>query len=265
MLRAVVDLPLIGVTGSRGRASRVRGIPELLPDRTIDIHHSPYTSAIAAAGGTPVQISRDADPGDLLEHLDGVVLAGGDDVDPRLYGARPGTHTTLLDPARDAFELALIEGAVERSIPLLGICRGCQLINVARAGTLTEHLSLDEGEAHGQLAYPLDCRVHGLSIAPDQFLAHVLPPDVRVNSFHHQAIDRPGSDIVVLATAPDGIIEAIGLGTRVLGVQWHPEYLLEQPDPVFSWLVEEARCLPTPNSEENKSVNSEENKSVVGA
>ncbi|QEC46357.1 gamma-glutamyl-gamma-aminobutyrate hydrolase family protein [Baekduia soli] len=235
------DPVLIGITGARARASRVMGMPELLLGGIVDLHHVPYTTAVAAAGGTPVQLTRDARPADLVRRLDGVVVAGGDDVDPRLYGSRPGLHATHIDPDRDAFELELIELALRQNTPLLGICRGCQLLNVVRGGTLVDHLPLDAGEAHGQLAYPLHARVHGLDLVRGELLEHVLPADVGVNSFHHQSVAELGRGVVPIATAPDGVCEAIRIGSRALGVQWHPEYLREQPDPVFTWLVDAAR------------------------
>jgi putative glutamine amidotransferase len=237
--------PLIAITGARARASRVSGMPELLLGGIVDLHHAPYAHAVAAAGGTPIQIPREVQPAALLERLDGLVLSGGEDVDPRLYGHRPGAHTTQLDPERDAIELQLIEVALEIDLPLLAICRGCQLLNVARGGTLVAHLPLDEGEAHGQLAYPLHARVHGLEIVADELLDGLLDAGVRVNSFHHQAVAELGDGVVAAAFAPDGVLEAITVGRRALGAQWHPEYLREQPDPIFAWLVDEARRTRT--------------------
>jgi putative glutamine amidotransferase len=244
------DAPLIGVTGARARASRVAGMPELLLGGIVDLHHVPYVRAIAAAGGLPVQVVREADSVELVRRLDGLVLSGGDDVDPRLYGTVARGHSTHIDPERDAFELALIEAALRLDVPLLGICRGCQLLNVARGGTLVEHLPLEEGEAHGQLAYPLWARVHHLHLTAGELLDGLLEPNVRVNSFHHQAVDRLGDGIVALATAPDGVCEAIRYGEHALGVQWHPEYLREQPDPVFLWLVGQARRATTSTKEQ---------------
>jgi len=246
--------PLIGITGARARASRVSGMPELLLGGIIDLHHAPYAHAVAAAGGTPVQIPREVEPAALLERLDGLVLAGGEDVDPRIYGHRPGARTTQLDPERDALELEFIAVALAIDLPLLAICRGCQLLNVARGGTLVSHLALDEGEAHGQLAYPLHARVHGLEIVDGELLDDLLDADVRVNSFHHQAGAELGDGVVAAAFAPDGVLEAITVGRRALGVQWHPEYLREQPDPIFAWLVDEARCTRTQRSKEHLDV-----------
>jgi putative glutamine amidotransferase len=242
--------PLIGITGSRARASRVSGMPELLLSGIVDLHHAPYAHAVAAAGGTPVQIPREVEAAALLARLDGLVLSGGEDVDPRRYGHRPGVHTTQLDPDRDTLELELIDAALGLDLPLLAICRGCQLLNVARGGTLVADLPLDEGEAHGQLAYPLHTRVHGLEIVRGGLLDGLLDPDVRVNSFHHQAIAELGDGVAGAAYAPDGVLEAIAVGRRTLGVQWHPEYLREQPDPIFTWLVAQARRARTPMRKE---------------
>src|SRR3954469_997932 len=246
--------PLIGVTGGRHRTSRVTGMPELLLSGLVDIHHAPYANAIAAAGGLPVQLPREAEPAALVRRLDGLVIAGGDDVDPRRYGAVPGSATTRIDPDRDAYESALIAAALERELPLLGICRGHQLLNVVLGGTLIAHLPLDRGEAHGQLAYPLHARVHGLRFAAGDPLAARLGTEVLVNSFHHQAVEAPGDGVRIVATAPDGVCEALRAGPRALGVQWHPEYLREQPDPVFAWLVEEARRTRTPTVEAPRDV-----------
>jgi putative glutamine amidotransferase len=223
-------------------------MPELLLGGIVDLHHAPYAQAIAAAGGVPVQLPREAEPREVVRRLDALIIAGGDDIDPRLYGACPGSHTMPLDPERDAFELQLIDTALELDMPLLGICRGCQLLNVARGGTLIEHLSLDAGESHGQLVYPLHARVHGLDMPAGEVLTGLLPADIRVNSFHHQAVAEPGEGVVPIAYAADGVCEAIRVGTRALGVQWHPEYLKEQPDPVFLWLVAEARKQREPTA-----------------
>jgi putative glutamine amidotransferase len=220
-------------------------MPELLLGGIIDLHHAPYAHAVTAAGGTPVQIPREVEPEALLERLDGLVLSGGDDVDPRRYGRRPDAWTTQLDPDRDALEIRLVHVALAIDLPVLAICRGCQLLNVARGGTLVGHLPLDEGESHGQLAYPLHARVHALDIVAGELLDGLLDDGVRVNSFHHQAVAEPGEGVAITARAPDGVVEAITVGPRVLGVQWHPEYLREQPDPIFMWLIREAQRTGT--------------------
>lgn len=233
--------PLIGVTGARIRASRIAGMPEILHSDDVDLYHAPYSEAIVQAGGIPVQLPRDANPEELVGRLDGVVISGGEDVDPRLYGAKPGVHSTRLDPDRDKFEVVLVKNALELGKPVLGICRGCQLLNVARGGTLIEHLPLGVGESHGQLDYPMHARVHGLEMTDHEVLRNVLPHDVLVNSFHHQAVDELGDGVEPVAYAPDGICEAIRIGQDGLGIQWHPEYHREQPDPIFVWLIDSAR------------------------
>jgi putative glutamine amidotransferase len=212
-------------------------MPDILHGDLVDLHSSFYTRAITAAGGLPVQLPREADPGELVLRLDAVIIAGGEDVNPRLYGARPGVHSTHLDPDRDSFEIRLVQAALEYELPLLGICRGCQVLNVAKGGTLVEHLPVGVGESHSLIKYPLHARVHELELAGDDLLPSVLPAEVIVNSFHHQAVDKPGEDVEPVAFAPDGVCEAIRIGRRALGVQWHPEYHTEQPDPIFLWLI----------------------------
>lgn len=230
---------LIGVTGKRRGA-----LPEWPAGwyaLAADVHVAAYSTAVAAAGGVPVQLPRDADPGALVERVDGLVLTGGDDVDPRRYGQVPTDASTAVDPDRDAFELALLAAARTASLPVLGICRGAQLLNVACGGTLVADLPTGTGEAHGFLGYPPGARVHDVRTAEASMAAGVLGSRVPVNSFHHQAVAEPGHGLRPSAWAPDGVVEAIEDDTGLtLGVQWHPE-LLEQPDPVFGWLVEQAK------------------------
>jgi putative glutamine amidotransferase len=230
-------LPVIGITGRR---ESVRDdFPESLSHLRSDVFITAYAECVAAAGGMPVWVSRTADPTALAEALDGFVIAGGQDVDPRRYGSVPGPHSTVLDPLRDDFECDLVRAAVRRDRPVLGICRGSQLINVAFGGTLRD-LEVGTGESHGFLGYPAAHRSHALTLARAGVLADLLGPTARVNSYHHQCVDRLGAGLVAAAHAPDGVIEAIERpGADLLGVQWHPEMLAE-PDPVFTWLVE--RC-----------------------
>lgn len=230
---------LVGITGRRRGA--LAEWPAGWSALSADVHVTAYSEAVAVAGGVPVQLPRDADPGALVERLDGLVLAGGDDVDPRRYGQVPTAGSTPIDPHRDAFELALVAAADATSVPVLGICRGMQLLNVARGGTLVPDLPLGTGEAHGFFGYPPATRVHEVRTADGSLAADVLGARIAVNSFHHQAVASPGSGLRPSAWAADGVVEAIEDETgRLLGVQWHPE-LLEQPDPVLSWLVEQAK------------------------
>jgi putative glutamine amidotransferase len=230
--------PVIGITG---RQTSVRDdFPETLSHLRSDVFVTAYAESVAAAGGIPVWLSRTADAADLVERLDGLVIAGGQDVDPRLYGSVPGPRSTVLDPERDAFECALVRAAVRAERPVLGICRGAQLINVALGGTLRPDLELGGGESHGFLGYPANYRTHAVALADGSTLAGLLGRVVSVNSYHHQCVDQLGEGLVATARASDAVIEAIELpGHAVLGVQWHPE-MLDGPDPVFDWLV--GRC-----------------------
>lgn len=234
--------PLVGITGRRKTAT-IMGAPAGFADAPLDVYLSEYASSITRAGGVPVHLTQDAPAAALIGHLDALLIAGGDDVDPRRYGETPGAHTTTLDPARDAFETGLIEAAFDADVPVLGVCRGHQLLNVVRGGSLRQHLPAGDGESHGVLAYPRAHRTHDVDITGDGVLARVYPSLMRVNSFHHQAVGRLGDGVVVTAVAPDGVIEGIEItGHRAVGVQWHPE--VWEADPIFEWLIDAARTTP---------------------
>ena len=235
--------PLIGISGRRLRGAAI-GAPHGFADAPLEAYLSEYSTSVLRAGGLPVHLPMDAAPAELVERLDGVVIVGGDDVDPRRYGRTPGPFTPLIDPQRDAFEAGLIEAAIDGTVPLLGVCRGAQLLNVVRGGTLHPHLAHGEGESHGSYAYPRAHRVHEVRTAAGSVTHALYGETTRVNSFHHQAVDVPGRGIVVTGWAPDGIVEAIELeGRPVVGVQWHPEVF--GGDPVFDWLVDQASARAT--------------------
>jgi putative glutamine amidotransferase len=244
---------VIGITGRRTRA--VTDFPENLSHLSSDLFVVGYGEAVAAAGGTPVLLTREADVETLVARLDGLLIAGGQDVDPRLYGAAPGPRTTLLDPVRDRFEISLVRAAVTRAVPVLGICRGAQLVNVAFGGTLVPDLDAGTGESHAFLGYPPEHRSHAVTTVPGSLVAALYGPRVLVNSYHHQAVATPGSRLRVTARAADDVVEAIELpGADVLGVQWHPE-MFREPDPVFDWLVRRAAAaagLPAHLTTENE-------------
>lgn len=165
---------------------------------------------------------------------------GGRTVDPRRYGQAPGPWQTPIDPVRDAYEIALVEAALGLGRPVLAICRGLQLLNVALGGTLRQHLAPDVGEAHFFVGYPRSHRHHQVDIVEGSRLSAVLGRSVLVNSYHHQSIDRPGQGLDVVAEARDGVVEAVESGNRpVLGVQWHPE-MFDEVDGLFVWLVDQA-------------------------
>ncbi|MEW2546515.1 gamma-glutamyl-gamma-aminobutyrate hydrolase family protein [Streptomyces sp. NPDC047002] len=180
-----------------------------------------YSGLVQRAGGLAVMLPP-GDPGtaaSVVARLDGVVIAGGSDVEPVRYGAGPHPRTGPPARERDAWELALIGAALDADTPLLGICRGLQLLNVARGGTLVQHIEGHVGEVAGQFG------AHPVTPLPGTRYAGLVPEECTVPSQHHQSVDRLGDGLTVSAVAPDGTVEAVELAGRrwVLGVQWHPE------------------------------------------
>jgi putative glutamine amidotransferase len=233
--------PLVGITGPRLHAAEIATTPAILRHAWVDAHYAFYPQAVVRAGGLPVHLAREADPAAIVARLDALVVAGGQDVDPRAYGSQPTTANSRLDPQRDAFEIGLIAAALERDVPLLGICRGAQLINVALGGTLVEDLRAVQGIDHTLVLYPPDARVHAVACQPGSRLHDLHGDTLEVNSFHHQGIGQLGAGIAVSGVAPDSTIEAIEVEASrwAIGVQWHPE-MLPGTDPLFERLVEEA-------------------------
>jgi putative glutamine amidotransferase len=190
---------------------------------------SDYLAAIEKAGAVPRTLSpEDVLPG-ALEGCDGVLLTGGVDVDPAEYG-EPMRHASVeTDPVRDRYELALAREAMARDLPLLAICRGAQVLNVAAGGTLFQDLPSQRPSAiEHTIEQPKDAVAHPVRVLPETRLAALLgsaAPDVSVNSRHHQAVRDVARGFVVAATAPDGVIEAIEKPDAAfcVGVQWHPE------------------------------------------
>jgi putative glutamine amidotransferase len=235
----VTTRPLIGVTGRRVPPNSLPGLPAGLAHMPVDIHFTDYTASLAAAGAIPVTLTRDAPVEPLLDRLDGLVLSGGADVSPELYGATPDDMLGGTEPDRDAWEIALYRGAVARAMPVLAICRGMQLMNVFFGGTLRQHVGLDEGAGHPNWHTDGRARTHGLVTAPDSILRQLLGESLDVNSLHHQTVQDLAPGLRVAATAPDGVVEGVEHETLpMVGVQWHPEMLGN--DPVFSWIVREA-------------------------
>jgi putative glutamine amidotransferase len=212
--------PRIGVTTYRERAAW--GVW----DEAADLLPSSYSAAIRNSGGV-VLLLPPGDPAtaaDLLDGLDGLVIAGGADVDPGRYRAGRAVETGPPRADRDDWELALIAAAMEVSLPLLGICRGMQVLNVALGGTLVQHLP----HVVGHDGHCPSVGVHGrhdVAVRPDSRLGAVLDAHVEVATYHHQGVDRLGTDLVATGWSEDGTVEAIehcGAGW-VVGVQWHPE------------------------------------------
>jgi putative glutamine amidotransferase len=217
-------------------------------DQSAVLLPSNYVQAVQAAGGIAVLLPPDPraveHPHELLGLLDGLLLAGGADIDPAIYGQLPHPETQETVPERDAFEIALTRGAIERDLPVLGICRGMQLINVALGGTLTQHLPehvLDQ--QHRKVIGTFDGSDHDVEVLPDTLAMRVIGAEAHgTKSHHHQGVDAIGQGLSVSARSPlDGLIEALELPDRsfVLGVQWHPEADVQSP--VIGGLVRAAR------------------------
>lgn len=197
-----------------------------------------YVAAVTAAGGLPLLIPVFQDPAmalETLEHVDGLILSGGNDLDPGTFGQFPKKELGGVIPGRDHMELALARHVMEHSsMPLLGICRGIQVLNVAMGGTVHQHLPAAGYENHSLSMFRRGEISHTVRIQPESRLGALLGTELGVNSFHHQAVDRVAEGFVPVASAPDGVIEAIepAKGERfVLGVQWHPEMMaLQRPE-----------------------------------
>jgi putative glutamine amidotransferase len=187
-----------------------------------------YVEGVRLAGGRPLVIPADPhlidDPGDVVDLLDGLLLVGGDDVAPELYGAERHPTTGLRHELRDAVELSMLRHALARDMPVLGICRGIQLMNVAHGGTLHQHI--DEHvtmrpHREDDATYGL----HDVTMLPGSKLHEIMGERRRVHSHHHQGIERLGDGLVVTARADDGLIEGIEDPDRrfCVGVLWHPD------------------------------------------
>ncbi len=237
-----VSRPLIGITGRRWPAARLAAfLPPSFLTAEFDLHFSDYPAAIARAGGIPVELTRDAPIPDCLARLDGVVISGGADVDPSRYGEPPDPNLGTVEPDRDEWELAVIAEAMRTDIPLLGICRGAQLIQVHLGGRLVQHVGLDEGDGHPNFDNSRHETCHNVLFTPGTLAYRLYGAGKAVNSLHHQVLDGPAPGLVVGARADDGNIEAVELPDRpVFAVQWHPESLLDHVDPSLTWLVETA-------------------------
>lgn len=216
-----MSAPRIGITGVTRSVSGT--------DRTGV--NAAYVRAVLRAGGVPLVLSPIIGIEHntvLLEALDGLVLSGGDDVDPAHYGHAPHPDLGAVDAQRDAFELAIFRDASARGLPVLAICRGLQLVNVAMGGTLWQDIPSERPEAlpHAQATHR-DDRTHPVELRPESRLAGALGAAVcQVNSFHHQSIRDLAPGLTITGRAPDGEIEGVesaGKGPWLLAVQWHPE------------------------------------------
>lgn len=226
--------PLIGLPGRRKFIRQIEGFPTSLHHLHVDVYFADYARAVYKAGGLPVHLPLDADPGEWVHRLDGLVLTGGADVEPERYGHENTASDT--EPRRDEVEFTLFESALGEGVPVLGICRGLQLINVHQGGTLQQHVP-----EHSRYDVAPHEDVHVLTITPGSTLHGLYGATAQVNSLHHQTVGEVGSGLTVTAVAEDGTVEGVEMdGMPVLAVQWHPE-MMDHDDPTFTWLVQRAR------------------------
>ena len=220
--------PLIALAGRYGAPSRVSRDAVAFAGRR-------YLDAILRAGGEPVVISPQPlmveDARAMMQRFDGLVLMGGADVNPALYGQTAGIHIYGVQPEQDAFESALLNASLNADIPVLAICRGMQLANVVLGGSLVQHLGELANASklldHAPKQFPVgeEFALHRIDIEPNSQMASALgATQINGASFHHQGIDRLAKDLVAVGYAPDGILEAVEHRTKwLLGMQWHPE------------------------------------------
>ena len=240
--------PLIGISCSMGQA-----IYSMNQDNVPQMQHrlgDNYVKAIVQAGGVPVLLPNNMDltsVEELSAGLDGFLLSGGGDVDPALFGERATEQLGAVTPRRDDFELALARYVInETDKPVLGICRGIQVMNVAMGGTLHIDLPSDGKLCHSLTMYPRNVRTHDVKVTPGTRMEDIMSGSKgRVNSFHHQAIRDVADCFVISAvSADDGVVEAVEQpGERfMVGVQWHPEELVEyeEAQKLFRSFVEAA-------------------------
>jgi putative glutamine amidotransferase len=246
--------PLIGISGSIMKTADLGMDPRfaaVLPE--IVTAPRDYVTAVEKAGGIPVVIPVNTCPeaaDAILDRLDGLLLTGGDDVDPKHYGEDYELFLQQTNPIRDIFDLNLATKAMEKDMPILGICRGCQILNVAKGGSLYQDIS---SQVKGSLFHPLLGispkwhKTHEVVFSPDSKLAAIYGTErLWTNGFHHQAVKKAADTFAETGKTKDGVTEAIESKTHtfVVGVQWHPEMMLEKYEevlPLFEAFVEAAK------------------------
>ncbi len=220
-----MNKPIIGITSAHEIEDGLRNYHRT----TVSID---YSKAVIAGGGVPVILPVTSDIEVIKEQLkllDGLILAGGVDINPQLYGQDFKDGMGVISPERDEGELLVLKEFFKTEKPILGICRGHQLLNVFLGGTLFQDLKYTGKEVlkHRQDFYP-ELSVHKVKIVDnDNFLAKLYGKEVLTNSFHHQSVDKLGEGLTTIATTDDGIVEAFQMKSRkfLYGVQWHPEMM----------------------------------------
>ncbi len=218
-----------------------------------------YLRAVERAGGRARVLQVSESPRAVIQELDGLLLTGGGDVDPVMYGEDRHPDVQDAEPGRDEFEIDLARRARDADLPILAICRGAQVLNVASGGSLIQDIpsAVETGLAHS-ITEPKDAVAHDVQVTPGSRLERALGPAVtgghscRVNSRHHQSMKALGRDLVVSATAPDGIVEAIEVREArfCIGVQWHPENFWRTGEfrPLFDAFLAAARERVSPDA-----------------
>ncbi|WP_262774781.1 gamma-glutamyl-gamma-aminobutyrate hydrolase family protein [Brevibacterium permense] len=239
--------PLIGLPTYYGRGQY--GVW----DRDAAFLPSVYVTAVTRAGGRVVLLPPEESwSAAEVAELDGVVLTGGDDVDPRLYDAEPHERTQTPNLRRDRFEVSLYQQAVEVDIPVLAICRGAQIVNTVHGGTLHQHMPDLPGLDPHEAVVKDEFAEVAVNTLPDTRTAAILGTETTVRCHHHQSIDRLGEGLVLSARAQDGTVEAFeGDVARMVAVQWHPEETLDELN-LFTDLVERARARVRGRKSETK-------------
>lgn len=249
VLLTICCITLCGTLAMAQRKKPVIGISSYVEGATAKLGMT-YVESVRLAGGLPFIIPLTVDTAqiaDIVANIDGLVLTGGEDVSPFLFGEEPHKNLGTVVPDRDIFDIELCRAAIKAGKPVLAICRGEQVLNVALGGSLYQDIPTQvEGAVQHSQKAPRDYGSHTIRIAENSLLYKLLGVnEIKVNSFHHQGVKDLGKDLKVTATAPDGVIEAIEIeGAPVLGVQFHPEGFVYAGNltflPIFEWVVKES-------------------------
>lgn len=241
------NAPLIGISG-RTKTAREANMPlKMLGDLHIDLYHCDYARGVLAAGGIPLFLPSTGDPAIYVNRIDGLVLSGGADIEPHHYGqtrcadmfpsakAHEAFKFFTPEPSRDIFELGLLDSAAAIELPVLGICRGIQMLNVHGGGTLHQHVGY-----HAHMSQAPNSTPHGVNLLKGSLAASLYGHSIKVNSFHHQTVAEVADGYIATGYSDEGSIEALESEQMPwLGLQWHPELLdSRDSDPAFAWLVQ---------------------------